>query len=128
MKYEIIVVGSFEVNCVVLWQDSRAVWVIDPGADPEVILDFLSKHEMGVALYFLTHGHIDHVSALDGLLVRQPAPVYLHAADAAWAFSSHPATSDLPPDGFSSPSTIPYAKTAAIPVSTVIVLMEAPFR
>ncbi|MBM4164635.1 MAG: MBL fold metallo-hydrolase [Lentisphaerae bacterium] len=88
MNYEIIVVGSFEVNCVVLWKDPRAAWVIDPGADPEVILDFLHKHEMGVALYFLTHGHIDHVSALDALLAAHPAPVHLHAGDVSFAFSS----------------------------------------
>jgi glyoxylase-like metal-dependent hydrolase (beta-lactamase superfamily II) len=87
MNSEIIVVGSFEVNCVVLWKDPRAAWVIDPGADPEAILDFLRKNGLDVALYFLTHGHIDHVSALDALLAARPAPVHLHADDVAFAFS-----------------------------------------
>jgi len=88
MNTEIIVVGSFEVNCVVLWHDPQAAWVVDPGADPETILDFLNAHGLGVALYFLTHGHIDHVSALDPLLAAQPAPVHLHAHDTAFAFSA----------------------------------------
>jgi len=87
MHSEIIVVGAFEVNCVVLWQDPGAAWVVDPGADPDAILDFLKKNELNVGLYFLTHGHIDHVSALDALLAVRPAPVHLHAGDVAWTFS-----------------------------------------
>ncbi len=88
MHCEIISVGAFEVNCAIVWQEPSAAWVIDPGADPKQILDCLARHGLTVGVIVLTHGHIDHVSALDGLLARHPAPVYLHAADAAWAFSS----------------------------------------
>ncbi len=87
MNTEIIVVGSFEVNCIALWQDPQAAWIVDPGADPDLILDFLKKNGLGVGLYFLTHGHIDHVSALDAMLVAHPAPVHLHADDVAFTFS-----------------------------------------
>lgn len=88
MKSEIIVVGSFEVNCIVLWQDPKVAWVVDPGDEPQTILDFLKKNGLEVGLYFLTHGHIDHISALDRMLAERPAPVHLHAADVSWAFSS----------------------------------------
>jgi len=71
----------------VLWQDPQAAWVVDPGAEPETILDFLKKNGLAVGLYFLTHGHIDHISALDPLLAAHPAPVHLHEGDASWAFS-----------------------------------------
>ena len=87
MQYEIIVVGSFEVNCIVLWHDQKA-WVVDPGADASVILDFLEKRNLKIARVLLTHGHIDHISALDKLLSRHSAPVFIHANDVKWAFSA----------------------------------------
>jgi len=105
--------GPFETNCYIVQStaDSR-VLVIDPAADAGQILDVLKKAGQVVDAYVLTHGHIDHFSALEALLQRFPAPVAMHAADARWAFSprnaippffdapsSHMATRPLPPDG-----------------------------
>ena len=94
MQLEIVVVGMFDVNCLVLWQDPAQAWVVDPGADAERIRDCLAAHNLQVERYLCTHGHIDHISALDDLLTTNPAPVWMHAADAAWAFS---AINRLPP-------------------------------
>ncbi len=88
MQHRIVVVGYFEVNCVVLWQDPAQAWIVDPGADAKRIRDFLRREKLQVAHYIGTHGHVDHLSALNDLLTTHPAPVYLHGADAAWAFSS----------------------------------------
>jgi glyoxylase-like metal-dependent hydrolase (beta-lactamase superfamily II) len=88
MQFRTIVVGGFEVNCVVLWQDPAQAWIVDPGAEGARIRDFLRREHLQVAQYVCTHGHVDHLSALDDLLVTHPAPVCLHAADAAWAFSA----------------------------------------
>ena len=88
MQHEILTVGAFEVNCVVLWGDPARAWIVDPGADAELIRDCLRRHQLQVARYVCTHGHIDHISALDDLLTTHPAPVWMHADDAAWAFTS----------------------------------------
>jgi glyoxylase-like metal-dependent hydrolase (beta-lactamase superfamily II) len=88
MEYEILVVGSFEVNCAVLWNRENRAWIVDPGADAETLLDFLNDRNLHLEQVFLTHGHIDHLSALDTLLARHPAPVYLHELDARWAFTT----------------------------------------
>ena len=87
MQHEILTVGAFEVNCVVLWGETAQAWVVDPGADADLIRDCLRRHKLQVALYACTHGHIDHVSALDDLLTTHPAPVWMQAEDAKWAFS-----------------------------------------
>jgi len=87
MQLEVLTVGEFEVNCVVLWVDPAQAWVVDPGADVDRIRDVLRKHKLQVAQIVCTHGHIDHVSALDDLLATNPAPVWMHADDAKWAFS-----------------------------------------
>jgi len=87
MQYEILVVGPFEVNCVVLWDETNRAWIVDPGADAAAILDFLEKRRLKLSQIVLTHGHIDHISAMDKLLAKHPAPVFLHNADAQWAFT-----------------------------------------
>lgn len=105
MQQATLIVGEFEVNCLVLWQDPAQAWVVDPGADAEAVRDCLRKHGLQVGCYVCTHGHIDHVSALDDLLATHPAPVWMNAADAKWAFSqvnilppSYPAAPCLPAD------------------------------
>ena len=100
--------GPFETNCyIVQSMASTRVLVIDPAADPAQIHAVLKKAGQVVDTYILTHGHIDHFSALVALLQRFPAPVAMHAADAKWAFS---ASNAIPPffDAPSSPlATLP---------------------
>jgi hydroxyacylglutathione hydrolase len=88
------VVGAFEVNCYVVWGPEPHALVVDPGADPELIREVLSRNELDVAAYLLTHGHIDHISALENLYETNPAPIAIHPADASWAFA---ATNLFPP-------------------------------
>jgi len=87
MNVETIVVGAFEVNCHVVWEAGSPAFVIDPGADAEAIAEVLSRRRLAVAAYLLTHGHVDHISALADLCDRLAAPVGLHPADARWAFT-----------------------------------------
>jgi glyoxylase-like metal-dependent hydrolase (beta-lactamase superfamily II) len=87
MQHHIITVGAFEVNCVILWEQGPPAWVVDPGGNAPEILDFLRRRGLQVAQIVLTHGHIDHIAALDEMLAEQPAPVLMHPADAAWAFT-----------------------------------------
>lgn len=87
MQHHIISVGAFQVNCVILWEQGPEAWVVDPGGNAPELLDFMRKRGLKIAEIVLTHGHIDHIAALDALLAAQPAPVRMHAADAAWAFT-----------------------------------------
>jgi len=86
MRIEAIVVGPLQVNCYVVAGPGREAVVIDPGADAAEIASFLRRGGLRVAAYALTHGHVDHISALADLHDAFPAPVALHEKDAAWAF------------------------------------------
>ena len=94
MHTHIIVVGTFEVNCTLLYREPDRVWVCDPGGSAEAIAAYLRAQDLRVAGYLLTHGHIDHIGALFDLLEPHPAPVHLHPADAVWAFT---AANAIPP-------------------------------
>lgn len=86
--------GPYETNCFVVWNDEREALVIDPGYAADAILRFIKDNNLRVVAYPLTHGHMDHVSALADVYRHHPAPVGLHPADAAWAFT---AANRMPP-------------------------------
>jgi glyoxylase-like metal-dependent hydrolase (beta-lactamase superfamily II) len=94
MNIDILVVGMFEANCLILHDDQKNALIIDPGADEASILRLIDDNRLTVQAYLLTHGHMDHVCGLAGLHKAKPAPVYLHRADAEWAFTVH---NQLPP-------------------------------
>ncbi len=87
MHVQSVLVGEFGVNCYVVWGDAQRALVIDPGADAEAVADVIDSKRLTVAAYLITHGHMDHVSALAPLATLYPAPIAMHPKDAAWAFS-----------------------------------------
>jgi len=86
MNVKILSVGPFEMNCAIVWSDAKQALVIDPGYDAAEIEAVLRNNGLTVAAYLLTHGHADHLCALDELHERHPAPVYIHTEDYKWAF------------------------------------------
>ena len=94
MEYRIVTVGAFGVNCIVLWDAAGSATLVDPGADAGTLLDMLHRQALRLESIVLTHGHIDHISALDGLLAEHNVPVHMHAGDAGWAFTG---VNRLPP-------------------------------
>ncbi len=87
MKVEAITVGAFEVECYLAWGSAGQALAIDPGAQPELIRARLTKLGLELAGCLLTHGHMDHVSALAGLLQDSNAFWAIHRQDLDWTFS-----------------------------------------
>jgi hydroxyacylglutathione hydrolase len=73
--------SGFEVNSYVVHAPEGNL-IVDAGAEPQKILDRLKKP---VAVILITHGHRDHVGALDEVRSETNAPVYMHPEDAEGA-------------------------------------------
>ncbi|MDA3926831.1 MAG: MBL fold metallo-hydrolase [Kiritimatiellae bacterium] len=87
MNVKVLVVGPYEVNCTVLWNDPEKAWVVDPGYDAEEILSVLKENGLTLGMVVLTHSHFDHISSVNKILEGKKIPVYMHRADEQFAFS-----------------------------------------
>ena len=82
------VTGFIEENCyLVTHPQTRQTVIIDPGDDAALLLRHISDTHSVIVAYLLTHGHVDHLTALADLTHAHPAPVYLHPLDAEWCFT-----------------------------------------
>ena len=83
MKIQALQVGSIGTNCYILCDEAAKVCaVIDPGAEPELILSAAEKLDCTVDKILLTHGHFDHTTAVRPILEQYPdLPVYINEKD-----------------------------------------------
>ena len=80
LELERLQVGPWPMNCYLIrCRESGQVAIVDPGDDAEQILATAGPH---VCCILLTHGHPDHVGALDAVRRATGAPVGIHPADA----------------------------------------------
>ncbi len=81
MRSKKIVVGPIDVNCYVVMTDDK-LYVIDPGGDASKIISQVKKEDRALDAILLTHGHIDHISAVREVSEAfDNVPVYLHKDD-----------------------------------------------
>lgn len=80
-RIETLVVGPFQENTYVVGDDSRCV-VVDPGDEAARILVAVGGRRVDAVL--LTHGHADHIGALDEVRDATGAPAWCPRADATF--------------------------------------------
>ena len=73
--------GSWGSNCYILISDGHAA-VVDPSASAQRIIDFVKSKDATLDYIILTHGHFDHIMALDTLRDTTSIPAYVHKDDA----------------------------------------------
>lgn len=68
-------VGFMQENCYVVYEDHQAL-IIDPGENAGEIKKFIEDNSLNVDAILITHGHFDHIGALDELYQAYQVPVY----------------------------------------------------
>lgn len=83
MIFEGFGVGPIEANCYIIGDEqTKEAVVVDPGAEGSRILSRLEKKGLQCKYIILTHGHVDHIGALNEVQKSTGAEVMIHKADA----------------------------------------------
>ncbi len=80
MKIYTLAVGYLGTDCYAVSNNGEAI-LIDPGDGFLKISNFLEKENLTLKAIFLTHGHFDHIGAVNALKEKYAVSVYIHKAD-----------------------------------------------
>jgi glyoxylase-like metal-dependent hydrolase (beta-lactamase superfamily II) len=77
-----VTVGSLEENCYLYaCPQTREAVIIDPGDEPERILATIQDLQLIPRYIINTHGHFDHICAIDAVSAVYPVPLAIHPLD-----------------------------------------------
>lgn len=77
-------VGRLQTNCFIVWAEgSTGCAVIDPGDEPQRILQHVQNKGRAVEAVLLTHGHFDHVGGVKELHRLTSCKVYMNIKELA---------------------------------------------
>lgn len=80
MNITVLPLGSLQANCYVVAEGETCA-VIDPGAQGVQLVSWLKDNRLTPEAVLLTHGHYDHVGAVQALVEAFGVDVYLHKGD-----------------------------------------------
>ena len=73
-----MVVGGLETNCYLASDpQTRRGFMVDPGSDPERLIEEVKKSGITLEAILLTHGHFDHTLAVSGVASHFHIPYYV---------------------------------------------------
>jgi hydroxyacylglutathione hydrolase len=102
MIIETLVVGPLESNCFIIANgNTKEALLIDPGDEPDRILELIAENNFKIKYIVCTHAHFDHVGALPEIkketnakivIHRDELDIYTHTKDLAvsWGYELDP--------------------------------------
>lgn len=76
------VVGDYEENSYIGYiEESGSCFIVDPGDEPQRIIDSIEKRNFKLKFILVTHGHMDHINAVDKIVEKYNVPVYMSNKD-----------------------------------------------
>lgn len=77
MEIKRLIVGMVETNCyIAMNKETKEAVIVDPGDNAPAILKNVEQMGAKVTAILLTHGHFDHVMAMEELRTGLKVPVY----------------------------------------------------
>ena len=82
MIVDVLTVGMFQVNCILLGdEESHRGIVVDPGEEPDRIVQRIEELGLDIELILLTHCHLDHAGGVAVVKKATDARLLFHADD-----------------------------------------------
>lgn len=76
-------IGNLGTNCYLIYcKKTLEAAVIDPGGEPNEILNVITRERLAVKYIINTHGHADHIAGNEKLKKIVGAPILIHRDDA----------------------------------------------
>lgn len=84
-QVQIVPVTPFQQNCSIIRVPSGAAAVVDPGGEPDKIMQAAAAMDARIEQIWLTHGHLDHAGAAEEIKRRTGASIIgPHKEDVFW--------------------------------------------
>src|SRR5438128_2368846 len=81
-------VGPLQCNCSIIADPvTKEAAVIDPGGDPQNVIDFLEQHGLTAKYILHTHAHFDHIMGSRAVKEKTGAKIALHKKD-EWLYNN----------------------------------------
>lgn len=82
MIIETIPSGIYAANCYVIGcEETKEGVIIDPGGDGLSLLSRIKKLDLNIKYILLTHGHLDHIGAVNEIKKKTKALICIHPKD-----------------------------------------------
>lgn len=78
LKITYFPLGPVQTNCYIVQDGHKNCLVIDPGEEPTKIIHHIEGALLKPVAILLTHGHFDHIGAVDAIRDHFTIPVYIH--------------------------------------------------
>lgn len=77
-----LIIGPLEENCYIVGdEDTKQAIVIDPGDEPDRVIELIRDNSLRVSNIICTHSHFDHIGAVGDIKKAVGAKILIHRDD-----------------------------------------------
>ncbi|MBE6047161.1 MAG: MBL fold metallo-hydrolase [Clostridium sp.] len=81
-----VITGEIQENCyIVIDEKTKKAFMVDPGDEGDRIAELVDSLGIKLEYILLTHGHFDHVGAVEYIADKYNIPFYISEVDEKWA-------------------------------------------
>lgn len=81
LKVTILPLGPIQTNCYIVQDPTNHCLIIDPGEENAKLIHEINELGLRPVAILLTHGHFDHIGAVDAVRNTFEIPVYIHESE-----------------------------------------------